>query len=258
MEKENPMNKWKQCIPAALTLAVILPLVSCADFFTNSWGKNFARDPSTVTVSSGNVKDLLKEAKGDTDASRGILNKIADNLKGNPKPDPNLQRAAITAANQASGLGQLVLENVDTLTKALSDSSGASDNVISDLLDAIEDGAKDNKIPEVAQTIGEVLKPAIVNTPGKPPKFDDKVVSKDTVPTSELILLTTTMILAEADKANLSFNDYVESWSTTGKKLDNTGTTPLNPSEQLIAALVNELGTRSDLGGNFQDMFGGN
>jgi hypothetical protein len=245
------MNKWKWSVPAALTLCVILPLASCADFFTNSWGKGFARDPSTITVSKGNVKDLLKEAKGDTDASKGILDKIAQKLKDDPKPDPELQRAAITAANQASGLGQLVLENVDTLTNALSNTSGASDNVITDLLGAIEEGGKKNKIPEVADTIAGVLAPEISQT--GVPAFKDGFV--DDVPTSELLLLATTMILAEADEANQSFDTYVHSWGSTGKTLNGDG---LDSSERLLAAVVNELADRSDLGVNFKDLLGGN
>jgi hypothetical protein len=229
-----------------------LPLVSCADFFTNSWGKGSARDPGTIKVTSGNVKDLLKEAKGDTEASRGILNKIAEKLKGDPNPDPTLQRAAITAANQAAGLGQVVLENVGTLTDAVS--GNADKNVIENLLKAVEDGAQGNKITEVSDSVNAVLKPAVKTKDGKPTLNKDVIAP---VPDSELLLLATTLILAEAEKAGKSFDEYVSMWGTsTNKKLDGTG---LTSSERLIAALVNELGERGTLGKDFKKMLeGGN
>jgi hypothetical protein len=225
----------------------MLPLVSCADFFTESWGKGFARDPGKITVSSSNVKDLLKEAKGDTEASRGILNKIAEKLKDNPN-DPVLLAAAITAANQASGLGMLVLENVGTLTDALSGNSDT--NVIENLLDAIEEGAKGNKVGEIAGTIAGALPLEDSN----PPAFKGDYI--DSVGTPDLLLLATTMIVAESEKAGTDIEGYFETWGPGKKDLNDAST--LGPSEKLIAALVNEVSTRSDLGGDLGSLLGGN
>jgi hypothetical protein len=250
--KENSMNRWRLSVSAALAFCVIVPLVSCGNFFTDSLGKDFARDPGTITVSSSNVKELLKEAKGDTEASRGILNKIAEKLEDNPDPDPVLQVAAITAANQASGLGMLVLENVDTLTGALSGGDdgrlGSDDaNVIQNLLIAIEKGAEKNKIPEVADSIAKAV--PVKDTP-EGPKFDADL----DIPTSQLLLLATTMLIAESEKAQTDTNNYIKKWTSGQKSLNATNTETWDPTERFLGAVVNELAGRSDLGGDFSNL----
>ncbi|MDR0731340.1 MAG: hypothetical protein LBF63_06695, partial [Treponema sp.] len=139
-------------------ISVVAALVLCAalfgscqnplDFFTNSLGGDWARDPGTITVTSKNVNALLKESRGDTKASKGILEKIAAELKGNPDPDPVLQAAAVTAANQAAGLGELVLGNISTVLDSIDSEGGegASEDTFKTLLEDIEKKAKENEI----------------------------------------------------------------------------------------------------------------
>ncbi|MDR0642649.1 MAG: lipoprotein [Treponema sp.] len=228
------MKKWI----FALTAAVLLS--SCADFFTNSWGKNAARDPGTIKVTSGNVNDLLREAKGDTKTSKGILDKIAEQLKNNPNPDPALQAAAVKAAGQAGGLGTTVLDSLDKLDTKESD-------VFNELLTGIQDKTKGNNLTGISAAVTESLKVS-----ANPPLFEGDFVKN--VSDSDLTLLALTLVLAEAEENHNSFEDYIKTWTDTGsqKKIDGSG---LDPSERVIAAAVNELGKRpsSSLGGMLDD-----
>jgi hypothetical protein len=234
------MKKW------AFGLALAVLLSSCADFFTNSWGKNAARDPGTITVTSANVGELLRAAKGDTKTSRGILGKIAGQLKNNPDPNPALQAAAVTAANQAAGLGTAAL---DKLGKVETDDP----NAFSAVLKEIQGGAKGNDLPGISNDITASL-PTTVS--GSEIVFAGDF-AKD-VSDSELTMLTLTLVLAESEKAG-DFDTYIETWTEGDqKKIDGTGTVALSPSEKVIAAAVNELAARpgNDLGRMLKDLLG--
>jgi hypothetical protein len=95
------------------TLIVLFLLNSCAEFFSTSWGEAFKRDPKNVKVNASNVNALLDAAKGDPKLSRAILDQI------NAGSGDKLKHAAIKAANQASGVATLALENVKTLIDAV-------------------------------------------------------------------------------------------------------------------------------------------
>jgi hypothetical protein len=105
----SKVNKVKTLTAA---FAVLFLMNSCADFFSNSWGDMFKRDPKKVKVSASNVYALLDAAKGDPELSREILNKI------NAGSNLTLKQAAIKAANQAAGISTLALENVQDLIDA--------------------------------------------------------------------------------------------------------------------------------------------
>jgi hypothetical protein len=234
------MRKWI----FALTAAVLLS--SCADFFTNSWGKNAARDPGTIKVTSDNVNDLLREAKGDTKTSKGILDKIAGELENNSNPDPTMQAAAVKAANQASGLGTTVLDSLDNLKVDDPDA-------FNELLKGIQDKTKGNNLTGISGVIADSLPVSQSGTPVFQGDFIDNVSDSD------LTILALALVLAEAEKNENSFENYIETWTAAGsqKKLDGTG---LEPSERVIAAAVNELANRpnNDLGSMLKDLLGEN
>jgi hypothetical protein len=233
-------------LPAAMALCAIL-LASCSNFFTTSWGKNWARDPDKIEVSAKNVKNLLKESKGDTKASKGILDKIAKELKGNPNPDPTLQVAAITAANQAAGLSELVLENIGTVLNA----EDGDEDTFKDLLKEVQDTAKNNDLPGIKTGIVDSLGGA-VTTNGNKPVFKDNLV-KD-VPDAELAQLALVLVLAESEASGKDFDTYVSDWGDT-KNLNSA--TSLSESETIIAAIANELASRpGDLGSMISDLLG--
>ncbi|MDR3248428.1 MAG: hypothetical protein LBT39_06545 [Treponema sp.] len=226
------IQKKKYGIPLVLSLGMIFLLASCADFFTTSWGLAAARDTSKIEVNADNIKQLLRDANGDKKTSKVILGKIADKLESNTNPnsEPELRVATVKAANQASGLGQLVLGEID---KVLAD--GADEDALNALVDAIQDGAKENKLGEIAEDVGRSLLPV---TTGTKPVFAGDFI--DDVSTSDLTLLAVTLILAESGG---DFEAYIESWSDGTKKLDGTGAV-LNSNERLIAAIANELAGR--------------
>jgi hypothetical protein len=223
-----------------MALATSLALVSCGDFFSTTWGEDFARNPSGVKVSESNVKDLLRDANGDTKASRAILEK----LRGTK--NPALQAAAVKAANQASGLTQLVLSNLDTLTEDTNDTKA-----LEKLGQTVLDEAKNNDIVGVAKDIAETL-PVKTGTNG--PEFDGPFVKS--VPTSDLTILLVTMMMAEAVDANDDFEEFVEGWGPGKKDINDSST--LKDNEKVIAAIANEVMTRpdSDLGKMLKELVG--
>jgi hypothetical protein len=222
-----------------MVLGAIL-LASCEGFFTNSLGKEWARDPGTITVSAKNVNSLLKESRGDPKASKGILDKIAEELqKGGP--NSTLQVAAITAANQASGLTELVLENIGSVLE-----NDANEDTFNTLLDKIQTDAEKNDVKGIGEKVEESLGGAVTTT-GKPEFKDDLV--KD-VPDAELAQLALTLVLAESKKSGEKFETYIATWNS--KDLNGTN---LTNSERIIGAVANELANRpGDLGSMISDL----
>jgi hypothetical protein len=228
-----------------MVLGAIL-LASCDGFFTNSLGEKWARDTSTIEVSAKNVKNLLKESRGDTKASKGILDKIAEELQKSG-PNSTLQVAAITAANQASGLGELVLENIGTVLE-----NDVGDNAFDGLLGDIQEKAAANEIKDIGKKVEESLGPAV--TTGNKPEFKDDLV-KD-VPDAELAQLALVLVLAESEKSGGTFKDYITTWE--GKDLDGTD---LTDSERIIGAIANEFVDNrpgSDLGSMISELLKSN
>jgi hypothetical protein len=213
-----------------LVLGIALSLASCSDFFSTSWGEDFARDPSNVRVTTSNVNELLKDANGDTEASRAILKK----LKGTT--NPTLQAAAVKAANQAAGLTTLVVSNLDTLTKDTSDTD-ALERVAKTVLGE----AKKNDITGVAGDIAETLAPTIEYTPEGPTFKTGSFVSS--VSNSDLTLLLVTMMMAEASDAYEDFDAYAATWENK-----NINSNTLQGNEMVIAAIANEVINRPNSG----------
>jgi hypothetical protein len=236
-------------LAAALVLCTVL-LASCLDFFTNSLGEKWVRDPNTIVVSSTNVDALLKESRGDPAASKGILDKIAAALKDNPNPDPKLQAAAVAAANQAAGLGELVLGNIRTVLEA-ADGEGGGDT-FNKLLGDVQDTAEENDLIGVSASITDSLAGALTVTEGGIPKFKEGAL--EGVSEGDLTLLAFTLVLAEAEKTpDGTFDNYIETWAD-GNKLNGVG---LKPSEQLIAAIGNKLaGGKGEIGSKLGDLLG--
>jgi hypothetical protein len=233
LRRDFMKNHRNRMFFGVMALVTGLALVSCGDFFSQTWGEGFARDPSNVKVSESNVKDLLQDANGDPEASRAILEK----LKGTE--NPALQAAAVKAANQASGLTQIILSNLDTLTKDTND-TGALEILAQTVLNE----AKNNGIVAVAGTIADTL--SVTVTEDSVPVFEGSFVKS--VPTSDLTILLVTMMMAEAVELNDDFSAYADKWEN--KSITNAA--DLGPRERLIAATANEVIARGD--GNLSDM----
>jgi hypothetical protein len=213
-------NLFSGVVP--LMLGIGLLLASCKDFYSTSLGEPFARDPSNVKVTRSNVYDLLKDANGDIEASREILKK----LKGTD--DPVLQAAAVKAATQAAGLTELAVSNLGVLTGANASNGASLENLARMILAAVTK----NDIRGIAADIA-----ATVNGP-----------ALDQVPTSDLTLLLVTLMLAEVPDTDAGadpFGDYADTWGSE-KKIDGSGTVPLDKNEEVIALVANVVISRPD------------
>jgi hypothetical protein len=152
MLEEKIMKSVKKLGAISAALVVLATLNSCADFFSTSWGDLFKRDPAKVKVTSSNVNDLLDAAKGDKELARAIL----DQIDGNSSD--TLKRAAIKAANQASDLSALALENVSSLLDAMDNPNA---NALQDLADKINAQAQGNDLEGVSKKLVSILTPKL-------------------------------------------------------------------------------------------------
>jgi hypothetical protein len=244
------MKMAKYSLPAALVLcaAMVLSIVSC-EVFSTSWGEAFERKSPKIEVTADNVDQLLKDARGDTKASRAILKE----LKGTKKPA--LRAAAIKAANQASGLGMEMLSDISLLTDALLETGVTGTNGIAALGKKLQKGVKGNDIIGISDDITVILSPVITDT-SSGPQFDPAVINSKTVSNADLVFLAINMILAEAEKKDMNFDTYANTWGD-GRKVDGTGVIELSPSEKIIAAIAHELTTRdSELGNMLGELLG--
>jgi hypothetical protein len=224
-------NLFSGAVPFILGMGLLL--ASCKDFYSTSWGEAFVRDPSKVNVTSSNVYELLKDANGDTEASREILKK----LKGTD--DPSLQAAAVKAANQAAGLTELALSNLGELTGANADNVDSLEKLAKTILGEITK----NDVKGIAGDIVGTLPVSSDSSSG--PVFEGSAVNS--VSTSDLTLLLVTMMLAEVPDLNAPdpFGEYAKRWGDE-LKIDGQGDISLNDEEKVIAAIANEVIKRPD------------
>jgi len=175
-------------------LLVLLFFCSCTDFFSTSWGKWAARDPSKLIppVTIDNVYDLLDMATT-PDLSLELLKKIGDAVeksKGDEKA--KLQAAAVEAAANSVGLLQ-----------TLAGATGALTNID-------EDNAKDfaiktiNGMPNLDEASDALFK--LLNS-GDSDDFDNFIDNA----TAEEIALAAVLILAgEAKKNQDDMDKYID------------------------------------------------
>jgi hypothetical protein len=231
------MKKW------IFGLAVLALLSSCADFFTNSWGKNSGRDP-TFEVTPSNVDRLLREYNGNTAASREILREIAGELEGNP--NPALQAAAVKAAAQASGIATAALTDLgDLLAKDTNDPDAAYN-----FLNGIKGKTTGNDLTGISKDIVASLP---VDTSSATPVFKGDFADKAS--SSDLTILVLALVLAESEKTPGGLDAYINKWTTPGgKTIDNNNN--LTPSEKVIAAAVNKIAQKDKtLGPLIENLF---
>jgi hypothetical protein len=242
IEKKSACRIRLLSLGAALSVfGMGLFLTSCNDFYSTTWGDAFTRDPANVKVTSSNVNELLKDANGDTGASRAILEKLKETK------DPKLQAAAVKAANQAAGLTGLALSNLGTIT---GDNAGNLDS-LETLAKTILADAKENDIKGVAADIASTLPVTPDNTPLFVGNF------ADSVSTSDLTLLLVTMMLAEIPADMNDFDEYAAKWGSE-KRIDDKGTIRLSKTERVIAAIANTVSERpsSELGKMLKNLVG--
>jgi hypothetical protein len=218
-----------------------LLLASCTDFYSTSWGEALARDPSNVKVTASNVNELLRDANGDTKASRAILEK----LKGTT--DPTLQAASVKAANQAAGLTELVLSNLGVLT-----ADGTNTDALTKVAETVFGEAKKNDITGVANDVAGTLENTLKE--GSTPEFKEDSFAKS-VSTSDLTLLLVTVMMGEAVNASDDFDAYANKWGSDKKIGNGDG---LDKNEKVIAAIANEVISRpdSELGNMLKNLVG--
>jgi hypothetical protein len=170
-------------------------LGSCADFFTTSWGKGFARENKpnllkNVKVSAANVDELVLTVAGDPNASLELLKKISETLK-----DPKL-----SAADAAKLRGAALTTSLNAIDLTGSALTGLLDAVGGDMTNG--DGLVDvfntaisgfANLGETGDTLTAIFKDA-----------KDKDFEKASG--GDLALASVVILLSEAKKAQEDLN----------------------------------------------------
>lgn len=208
-----------------MLLAALPALMSCTEFFTNSWASWAARDPDKLipTVSAGNVDELLEMAEGDPDLSLAVLKKIRSaSAKASGSDRQKLREAAIEASANAAGLGQAVLGAAEKLS-GIDSAEDALDLVLAALNDMknLEDASA-----ELFSTLPK----------GDDADFDDFAAAAS----ADDLALAAIILLAGEVKKNSDGNmaDYIEEYITPMHEL--------TEEEELALALADALTGRLD------------
>jgi hypothetical protein len=219
-------------IVAGLVCLTVSIFVSCTNFFTNSWATGAKRDPSNMKLDASNVDDLLKAARGDTDMSMTILDKIAGQIDGASEEDKaKLREAALQAASQATNVAGLVVSNVDKLTQDTTD--------VQSLLDQIVGSADMDKMNRASEDLTKIL----------PDVRPDGTFTEDFEATDAE--LTQAALIIILGKSGGDVEGYLNGWGGV-KTLNSPGN---DREEQVLAAIVNKLASNGgDLGNDLRGM----
>jgi hypothetical protein len=180
--------------------------VSCPDAMSSSWGEWAKRDPKIPALTSGNIDGLLKEAAGDPDFAKALLDKITASSVGAVSPQKEmLEGSGVSAAALASGLDTLILSSAGTLINAAS-SDNPDGDAIADIVENIFNEAKSTDQTAIADDLVKLFE----NEDWKDPNPDILAYTD----TDKLIISAMALLIAEAQKNHDgSFSDYLEDFA---------------------------------------------
>jgi len=217
-------------------VALSLLLGSCTDFFSTSLAPWAARDPGSLipAVNADNVNDLLRLAENDPDMSNAILRKIRDAVNGANSDDRvKLQSAALTAASNASGMGNALLKqagNISQITEG-------------DAIDLVADMLNDMKNLQEAAVNLEYILP----DPGTP-AFNEFVDNSN----ADDLAIAAALLIAASAKDSADSKDYLKTFN------DPPGN--LSPQEELALKLARAANSKpgdSALSGSLKELLNG-
>ncbi|MDR1618329.1 MAG: hypothetical protein LBS06_04700 [Treponema sp.] len=188
-----------------LALSSVL-LVSCPDAMSFSWGTWAKRDPKIPSITSSNIKELLKEAVGDPEFAKALLRKIKDSAKGaSGERKAMLEGAGISAAALASGLDTLILSKAGTLINAAG-SDNPDGNAIAKVMEDIFNQAKGTDQTAIAKDLVELFADEDLDNP-------NSAIIEHT-DTDKLIISAMVLLIAEAQETSSgNFNTYLDNFA---------------------------------------------
>jgi hypothetical protein len=213
--------------------------VSCPEAMSSSWGEWAKRDPKIPSITAGNIKGLLKEAAGDPEFAKALLDKIVASAQGASGGEKEmLEGAGISAAALASGLDTMILSSAGTLINAAS-SDNPDGDAIAEVMEDIFNKAKDTDQTAIADDLVMLLKDEDWKNPDP-----DILAYTDT---DKLIISAMVLLIAEAQKNhNGSFSDYLEDFAE--RQIDDPGTlTDYERTALCLAGIVADAEGMEDL-----------
>lgn len=228
-------------------------LMSCTDFFSNSWAKWAKRDPDRLIgkVTADNVDELIATAENNPDLSLAILKKIQDAANGaSDKDQVKLQSAALGAAVNAVGLGQAVLGAAGKLT------SISADNAEEDAKNMVVDAINSLKNLEAVNS----ALTSILPDPGADPLTPSAEFSAFAAGASadDLALTAAVLIAGEAKKQIDGYNGDVDAYVDDITDRVENGTLTYTENLAQAMAIASVLVDRQDeLSGSLLDVLNG-
>jgi hypothetical protein len=191
-------------IPVLMLSGVLF--VACPEAMSSSWGEWAKRDPEIPALTSGNIKGLLKEAAGDPEFAKALLDKITASSKGAVSPRKEmLEGSGISAAALASGIDTLILSSAGTLINAAG-SDNPDGDAMAKVMEDIFGKAKGAGQKAIADDLVILLQDEDWENP-------DPAILEHT-DTDKLIISAMVLLIAEAQThSGGTFGDYLDDFA---------------------------------------------
>jgi hypothetical protein len=221
--KNNSLSSAMVFCAAAIPVFCVL---ACTDFFSTSLASWAQRDPSSLvpTVTTGNVRDLVRRSGNDPKLSLEVLKKIktaADHA--GPDAAALLRAEGLKAGANAVGLGSSLLNSIDDISN-VGDPVEAKGMLVNTI----------NIMPNLEETAA-VLR-GLVPNPANTDAFDAFIATADL---NDLAMAAAVLLAAEA-KASGDSAGYIDDID-----LANTA----KPPSPLVQVLAEKAKEKYDAGG---------
>ena len=244
-------------IAVLVGIALLLSFSACDDFFTSSYGEQFAREynPDNVNINSDNVNDWIKRATGNTELAFVVSGKIKSDLEGF-EGDLDEETAAlidggVKLAIEASGVGTSIVNNVMTNVDSLIDGADSDEsiNLMEAILLGIQGDFQDKNGKEASSNLAAILGHAISGKEdGEIPVLDPEYISKSSPNDVAFgVIVLTLGIIEDAPDFRIEDVEDIEEWGSfisdvvTGLRFDaedlrvTVDTSTGEPSDEALA-----------------------
>ena len=209
----------KMLFPVGMFLLTVIFLLSgCDSFYSTSWGTPRKYDPKNIKITVDNIDEWIDAAVGNPDLAEAVTEAVKEKVKNMEDKDPDkakLQEAGVTLAVEASGLGTILLSNMDTLADLLGESDEEDDSTadaVKDFLETIQNDYNDAGGSKAASNLAEIVEPkGGYGGNGDAPKLSEgyaDIAKPSDVSQAIVILLLEVLNQEDIDAADIFEDDF--------------------------------------------------
>jgi hypothetical protein len=249
-------------VPVVFLLFGTLFFTSCDDFLSKSWGSGRKYDYTKIDLNSRNLDSWIDTAVGNPELAHALTEKIKTDVtsgKLSPADQVQYQRAGVTLAVEATGLGTSIIANA---SGAVGDIQDKNPDAVIDILNNIRGDFNANNgvkaANDIAVIVGVSIDSMFVAQSGIP-RFNDGYDAAATP--SEVAQAVLVLTVAVFEDLNDQINDTESLWdliNNNGVSV-NTNTNPptitvdedeIDPKIIALAAYLNLIASG---GGKFEN-----